>query len=408
MAGKLVTDAYYWLNNLKFNVVLNFIRSYLHNFPFHTSRQAMKLYFTVTNDLSYDQRMIRICTSLSKAGHRVVLVGRKRKASIPLINQPFEQKRLSCFFEKGKLFYVEYNFRLFLFLLFKRMDCICAIDLDTILPCFFISVIHQCKRVYDAHELFCEMKEIVTRPAIYRMWKSVERFCVPKFKYGYTVNEPIAAEFKKMYGINYAVIKNVPLLKEQPASEKKEKFILYQGAVNEGRCFETLIPAMKKVDCKLLICGDGNFMQQAKDLVQQYELTDKISFKGNIPPVELASLTQQAYIGVNLVENNGLSNYYSLANKFFDYIHAGIPQLCVGYPAYRAINDIYNVALLTNDTGIEKVSELLNNLLHNEVLYNELSANCVVAKKQLNWQIEEQLLIRFYNSITKKNFRKIF
>lgn len=362
----------------------------------------MKLYFTVTNDLSYDQRMIRICTSLAKAGHQVVLVGRKRKASIPFIKQPFEQKRLSCFFEKGKLFYLEYNFRLFLFLLFKRMDCICAIDLDTILPCFFISVIHQCKRVYDAHELFCEMKEIVTRPTIYKMWKAVERFCVPKFKYGYTVNEPIAAEFKKMYGANYAVIKNVPVLKEYTPIEKRDKFILYQGAVNEGRCFETLIPAMKTVDCKLVICGDGNFMPQAKNIVHQHGLDDKIIFKGNIPPVELELLTRQAYIGVNLVENNGLSNYYSLANKFFDYIHAGIPQLCVGYPAYEAINNKYNVALLTNDTGVGKVSELLNNLLLNEVVHKELSANCVAAKKDLNWQLEEKTLIQFYNSIAKK------
>lgn len=383
-------------------------RSYLQNFLFHTSPQTMKLYFTVTNDLSYDQRMIRICTSLANAGNQVVLVGRKRKASIPLIKQPFEQKRLPCFFETGKLFYLEYNFRLFFFLLFKRMDCICAIDLDTILPCFFISVLHQCQRVYDAHELFCEMKEIVTRPAVYKMWKAVERFAVPKFRYGYTVNDPIAAEFKKMYAVNYSVIKNVPVLKDPAAIEKKDKFILYQGAVNEGRCFETLIPAMKTVDCNLMICGDGNFMQQAKDLVQQYGLDDKIIFNGNIPPAELASLTQQAYIGVNLVENNGLSNYYSLANKFFDYIHAGIPQLCVGYPAYESINNRYKVALLTNDTSVEKVSELLNNLLHNEVLYKELHANCVLAKQNLNWQLEENTLIQFYHSIAKKNHRKIF
>lgn len=362
----------------------------------------MKLYFTVTNDLSYDQRMIRICTSLASAGHRVVLVGRKKKNSIPLIKQPFEQKRLSCFFEKGKLFYLEYNFRLFFFLLFKKMDCICAIDLDTILPCFFISVIHQCKRVYDAHELFCEMKEIVTRPAIYKTWKAVERFCIPKFKYGYTVNEPIADEFKKLYGVQYAVIKNVPVLQSYSGIEKKEKFILYQGAVNEGRCFETLIPAMKTVDCKLLICGDGNFMQQAQKLVQKHQLSNKVIFKGNIPPAALTSLTQQAYIGVNLVENNGLNSYYSLANKFFDYIHAGIPQICVGYPAYKAVNDIYHVALLTNDTSIEKVSELLNNLLHNEVVYKELSENCVRARQALNWQQEEKALISFYHSIFKK------
>lgn len=188
--------------------------------------------------------MIRISTSLANAGYKVTLVGRTMKNSVPLHVTNYHQQRLNCWFEKGKLFYAEYNLRLFFFLLFKKMDCICAIDLDTILPCLFISKIKKTKRVYDAHELFCEMKEIVTRPGIYTMWKAIEKFTVPTFKYGYTVNQPIANEFEKMYGAKYEVIRNIALLRELAMPIAKEKFILYQGAVNEGRSFETLIPAM--------------------------------------------------------------------------------------------------------------------------------------------------------------------
>ena len=188
---------------------------------------GMSIIFTVTTDLSYDQRMIRICTSLAHAGYNVTLTGRKLRSSIPLSTQPFTQKRISCFFEKGKLFYAEYNVRLFLYLLFKKMDCICAIDLDTILPCYYISRLKKIKRVYDAHELFCEMKEVVSRPSIYKMWKRIERYTVPHFPLGYTVNKLIADEFKKMYGVNYEVIRNMALLKETQPVKKKEKFILY-------------------------------------------------------------------------------------------------------------------------------------------------------------------------------------
>ena len=42
--------------------------------------------FTVTTDLTYDQRMIRICTSLAAAGYAITLVGRKLQSSIPLKN----------------------------------------------------------------------------------------------------------------------------------------------------------------------------------------------------------------------------------------------------------------------------------------------------------------------------------
>ncbi|RYG42393.1 MAG: group 1 glycosyl transferase, partial [Chitinophagaceae bacterium] len=221
------------------------------------------LFFTVTNDLTYDQRMQRICSTLAGEGHRVVLIGRKLRHSRPLPEMPFKQVRLSCLADKGFIFYASYNIHLFFYLLFKKMDGICAVDLDTILPALWASRIKKIKRIYDAHELFCEMKEIVERPGIYAFWKRIERYTVPKFKYGYTVNEPIAEEFNKMYGSRYKVIRNVAVYDPLKMGAQKERFILYQGAVNEGRSFETLIPAMKWVNAPLLICGDGNFMEQA-------------------------------------------------------------------------------------------------------------------------------------------------
>jgi hypothetical protein len=359
----------------------------------------MKLYFTVTTDLTYDQRMIRICTSLQQAGYEVTLVGRKIKQSVPLGTKSYQQKRIHCFFEKGKLFYAEYNMRLFFFLWSKKMDGIIAVDLDTILPCYFISRIKRIKRAYDAHELFCEMKEIASRPSVYKYWKRIERFAVPKFKHGYTVNELIADEFKKMYDVQYEVIRNITSLHNLPHIKKKEKFILYQGAVNEGRSFETLIPAMKDINATLIICGDGNFMPQARQLVKENQLENKVFFKGKIAPDELRLITQQAYIGITLFDDTGLSNYYSLANRFFDYIHAGIPQLCVDYPVYNKINSQVEVAVLTKDISAKNLSLQLNNLFDDEFLYKRLQQNCMKAREIFNWQEEEKKLISFYTNL---------
>ena len=354
---------------------------------------------TVTNDLVYDQRMIRICTSLAQGGYEVLLVGRKQADSPPLSRQPYSQKRLPCWFTKGKMFYIEYNFRLFWWLLFKRIDLIVAIDLDTILPCYFVSALKNIPRVYDAHELFCEMKEIVSRPAIYKFWKKVERFAVPKFRNGYTVNRQIAEEFKKMYGVNYRVIRNLPVLRDIKIPVKNNRFILYQGAVNEGRSFETLIPAMKKVDSHLVICGDGNFMEQARHLVKENKLEEKILFKGKEMPAELREITLNAWVGVTLFDDLGLSNYYSLANRFFDYIHAGIPQLCVDFPVYRELNNQYEIAVLTRELDPDQLAAALNRLLADEELYRRLQQNCIKARLELNWQHEEKELIGFYQQV---------
>lgn len=357
---------------------------------------------TVTNDLSYDQRMQRICGSLVKAGYSVLLVGRIQTFSIPLVQQCFKQKRLHCFFSKGFLFYTEYNIRLFLFLLFQKVSILCAIDLDTILPVYFISVIRKIKRVYDAHELFTEQKEVVSRPYIKKIWKIIESFAVAKFKFGYTVNDFIQQEFKRRYNVNYAVIRNLPVF-TFPANafsvDQIKDLIIYQGSVNEGRCFETLIPAMKQVNGRLQIYGRGNYFNQVAQLIKEYRVTDKVQLKGAITPVELQHLTPRAAIGLNLFESSGLNQYYSLSNRFFDYIMAGIPQVCMCYPEYKVLNEKYEVALLINDPKEDTIALALNNLLCNTVVYKALQHNCLIARNVLNWENEEIKLISFYESL---------
>ena len=346
--------------------------------------------------------MSRICGSLAHEGYRVTLVGIRGKA--PSVDKPlpYRQIRLKMWFRKGKPFYLEYQVRLGLFLLFQPMDAVCAVDLDSILPCLLVSILRRVPRIYDAHEWFSEMQEVVSRPWIRACWKAVERFAVPRFRLGYTVSSPISQAFRVRYGREYPVIRNLPLpegVPDPPDSGRNRNFVLYQGAVNVGRSFDTLIPAMRDVRMPLVICGDGNYMQQARNLVRKYGLEEKVRFTGLLPPGELREYTRQAKIGLTLFERSGKSNYYSLANRFFDYIQEGLPQLCVDYPAYREINDAYQVAVLLDDLHPLRIAEELNNLIDNDVLYQTLASNCLRARQKLNWREEETKLIRFYQNL---------
>jgi glycosyltransferase involved in cell wall biosynthesis len=359
-----------------------------------------RIVFTVTNDLSYDQRMQRICTSLASAGYNILLAGRILRNSVALKKENFNQKRLRCFFNKGFLFYAEYNVRLFFFLLFVKMDAVCAIDLDTILPCYFISFLRRKKSVYDAHELFTEMKEIVTRPAVKNIWMRIEKFAVPKFESGYTVSYSIAEELKKRYEISYAVIRNLPYKKTGSQTiNQQEKILLYQGAVNEARGLENLITAMKNVNAVLLIYGDGNLFDKIKNLIAENQLQDKIKLKGKVLPEELDRITPAAHIGINLVEPQGLNQLYSLANKFFDYMQAGIPQLTMNFPEYKKVNEEYEIAVLINTVSANEIETALNLLLRDTVLYERLKNNCKPAADIFTWQQEEKHLLQFYKSL---------
>ena len=360
-----------------------------------------KIIFTVTTDLNFDQRMIRICTTLAKAGYEVLLVGRLLQHSKQLDSQPFTQKRLYCFFQKGKLFYAEYNLRLLFYLSVKKFDTVCAIDLDTILPCFLIGKIRRKNIVYDAHEYFTEVPEVVERAFTKRIWEAIADFCIPHIKYCYTVGEGLADIFSKRYKVDFQVIRNISIAKNQVISEKTsgKKIILYQGALNVGRGLEQYIEAMQWIEnAELHLAGDGDIRGDLEQLVHDFKVENKVVFLGKLKPDELTKITQKAYIGLNLLGNKGLSYYYSLANKTFDYIQANVPALHPDFPEYQGIMKKYEIGILL-DLDVKKIAESILFLLNNEKKYLHLQAECSRAKAVFTWENEEQKLLDFYEKI---------
>ena len=181
--------------------------------------------------------------------------------------------------------------------------------------------------------------------------------------------------------------------------EKTENFLLYQGAVNEGRAFETLIPAMKNIDMPLWIVGSGNLLEQAKKLVAEHELENKVFFKGNILPQQLKIITRKAFAGFTLFDKDAASNYYSLANRFFDYMHAGIPQICVNYPVYLELNNLYDFAVIIENVETNTIVQAVNMLKEDQQLWDRLHKHASQAALILNWQNEQLKLVAFYRRI---------
>ncbi|WP_426491639.1 glycosyltransferase [Hymenobacter sp. 102] len=363
-----------------------------------------RLVFTVTTDLNYDQRMQRICSSLAGAGYEVLLVGRQWPASRPLTPQPYRQHRLRCRFTRGKLFYLEFNLRLLLFLLGRRAAAWCAIDLDTALPVWLRARLGGQPFVYDAHELFTEVPEVVARPRVQRLWRAIENFIVPRVSLAYTVGPALARVFEQRHGRPFAVVRNISRLEEPPAPAVAEPaaadIILYQGALNAGRGLEPLLEAMLQVNGRLIICGEGDLSDELRAQARRLGLlqSGQVEFRGYVLPADLRILTRQARVGVMLLENQGLSYYYSLANKFFDYLHAGVPQVVIDFPEYRALNEQYNVADLIPALEPATLAAALNRLLPDgdAAHYRRLVENCHRARPELNWQHEEQHLLGLY------------
>ena len=377
-----------------------------------------RIIFTVTNDLRYDQRMLRICTTLSAAGYEVALVGRHLPSSIPLQPQPYQQIRLKhLFFAAGKLFYIEYNLRLLFFLLFQRFDAICSIDLDTSIPGIIAAKIKNKPHIFDAHELFTHTPEVERRKSIQKIWEAVQKFTFKHTNAAFTVGPAIAQYFEERYKKPVAVVRNMPIKSgiidsnnpPSPAWQSKinaiqgQRFILYQGALNEARGLEALIQAMSEIPAILVLAGEGDLSQTLRNLTQSLNLEHKVIFLGMVPPNELPQLTKQAYIGYNVSQNVGLSYYLSLNNKFFDYTKALLPSLINPFPEYLDLMKEFKVGLAT-EPNVEDIVNQANQLFTNQLLYDEIKSNCKLASEKWTWENETPTLINIFQQTYQHNF----
>ncbi len=347
---------------------------------------------TVTNDLNQDQRMHRICGYLSTLHYSVILVGRNKKKSLPLLYMPFEQKRLRCFFEKGFLFYAEYNIRLFLFLLkTKKADIIYTVDDDTLLAGGLIRLIKNTKQIFDAHEYFTETPELAGRTIVKSVWALIEKIFIPRADAHITVNESLANLFSQRYGKKFVAIFNAPKRSDmgQDVQKNNSPILLYQGMLNAGRGLETLIDAMLLMPgIHLRLVGEGDLSESLRDRASQSSARDRIHFAGWKSADEMKILTKEASLGINLLSGASQSYFYSLSNKFFDYMHAGVPSVNMDFPEYRQIISAYEVGILIHELSPEAVATGILHVIRDTDKIAAMRISCYKACREYCWENE--------------------
>ena len=359
-----------------------------------------RIIISVTNDITTDQRVAKVCNALLEMNYAILLIGRKLPSSQSL-QRKYDTKRFKLFFNKGFLFYAEFNLRLFFFLICSKKDILLSNDLDTLLPNFLVSKLQNKKLVYDSHELFPEIPELVERPRVKKAWESLENFLLPKIKNCYTVSNSIADFYQNKYRANFKVIRNVPVslnnisVDELPFQHTNKKILLYQGAINIGRGLELIIDTMPLLEnCLLIIAGKGDIFEKLQQKVASQNLHGYVHFLGNLPPEKLQKITPLADVGFSLEEDIGLSYRYCLPNKLFDYIQAEVPVIVSDLPEMKTIVNKYQIG---NVLSIRTPEELAKKI--NSVLNSNFSFALKKAKEELVWEKEKLILQHIFNNL---------
>jgi glycosyltransferase involved in cell wall biosynthesis len=354
-----------------------------------------KIIVSVTNDITTDQRVDKVCNTLHANGFKVLLIGRNLKNSNTL-NKIYKTKRIQLLFNKGFLFYAEFNFRLFFILLSSKKDILLSNDLDTLLSNYLISILQRKKIIYDSHELFPEIPELVHKPFVKKCWSTLENLILPHLKNTYTVCNSIADFYNKKYNSKFKTILNLPIKKEIklgsfPFKTNGKKIIIYQGAINIGRGLELIIETMQFLDnCILVIIGNGDIYQNIRDKVKT---NNNIYTLGKISPKELHKLTPLADLGLSIEEDLGLNYRFALPNKIFDYIQAEVPILVSNLPEMKQIVIKHRVGEIVNQ---REPKILAKQIL--EILDKDFSKKLKKAKEELIWENQEEKLLDIFRN----------
>ncbi len=362
----------------------------------------------VTNDLVSDNRVHKMALTLADLGYDIMLVGRIKVGSLQVGERPYLTHRFRLPFQKGPFFYASYNTWLFFYLLTHKSQVIWSNDLDTLPACYIASRLTKRHLVYDSHELFTEVPELVTRPNVQRVWERIEKMLVPRLKCCITVCRSIANYYIEMYGIRFQVVRNVPFRaeaqEESPSPFPAGKtIILYQGSVNMGRGVEEAIMAMHHVEGALLaIIGDGDLYEHCQKLAESENLMSKVAFLGRIPFQQTTEYTRHATIGLTVEKNLGLNYRFALPNKLFDYIQSGVPVLASALPEISNIVYGYQVGRTIPEVSPQAIAAAINQMLSMPGKLEVWKENCHKAAEELCWEKERETIKKMMHKMECK------
>ena len=350
----------------------------------------------VSNDLLTDQRIMRHVEALREAGYEVRTVC---KTDLPVR------------WKKGWRFYAAFNWRLW-----KRIkrevvggkcDVVWANDTDTLLGCW-LAVHRRCKLVMDAHELFPEVPEIQDKPLVKWVWRTIERWLMPKCDALITVCQSIADYYKEKYGVKMEVVRNLQGEMSKMKGERCGNTLIYAGKVNVGRGVDWAIDALEWLpECRLVVAGDGDLLDEMKDYAAQKAWNDRIVFTGRLMPEEMRALTAKADVGLMMLEDKGLSYHYALPNRVGAFVQAGVPMVVSDLPEMARVVRTFGVgAVIEGERSkvkgerceAKELADAVKAVLAREWKDEDFAA----AREDMDWNKEKKKLVECVNALKCK------
>jgi glycosyltransferase involved in cell wall biosynthesis len=387
----------------------------------------------VINTVAADARVIREASTLSAAGHEVYVVAMREGAQPALdVVEGFTVLRvrrdpvrrniewtapapgpLGRAFEPLRLAWAlaDYTVRGFARAVALGAGVYHAHDLVTLPVAWAAARVRRARLVYDAHELFTEIGRL--GPAARALFRVLERALIGRADRVVTVNESIAAELSRRYGVAApAVVMNFPRTNGQTFSRERSPLrtrvglspgiplVLYQGMFMPHRGLENLVRAARSFTrAHLVMMGWGELLPSLRELARREGVEDRVHFTAGVPLAELLSYTAGADVGAIPYRNVGLNNYYTSPNKLFEYCAAGVPVVASRFPELVKVVEGLGIGATFDPDRPEDIAAAVNGLLENASALAKARANVARVGPRLTWESEAAKLLEVYRAV---------
>ncbi len=280
-----------------------------------------------------------------------------------------------------------------------------ASELYSLPAAWCASVLTGARLVYDSRELYSAIAALHKRPITQRFWTWCERIFARRAGSIITVNESLARFLGEIYTRHSIhIVRNIPFrqdvgdrtrIRKRLNISDEKKIVLYQGGLQDGRGIGILLSlAPHFPDAAFVFLGNGPLRQTIEESSRRFP---NIRLLDAVPMDELITYTAGADLGWCMIENFGLSYYYSLPNKLFEYIMAGVPVIGSAFPEIRKIIDTYDIGTAVDPDDRPALADSLRRFLTDDGVIVRYRENCRRASELLTWQNESGSLLKAFS-----------
>jgi glycosyltransferase involved in cell wall biosynthesis len=232
-----------------------------------------------------------------------------------------------------------------------------AHDLNTLPIGYWLARSCGARLIYDSHELWSSAPHMDRQPGwITRIRLRAERWFARRADRVIAVSDGIADVMAREMAIpRPAIVHNMPPLPPESTEAvgplrrslglaSSVPVLLYQGKFAPTKGVELLVEAMRHLahpEAVLVLLGEGPLEPALRAAAAEGGLEGRVRFHPSVPGKELHAWTRDATVGLYAVEGGHLSKRLSLANKFFEYLQAGLAVIVTDMPEMRKLVDRY-------------------------------------------------------------------